>query len=232
MANTKKTQNSSSTSGFVKFPSPPNDVSPKKKSSPIKKDKTVKIPPKSLPHTKPKQNSPFPTNNFGDFGFPRTSGNGNGDKTEKIKKIFKEVLGKDPEPRDLSYYRFSPMSEDEIKQQLLTGKEHKDLIKKGNEHKDLNEQLITQKAKVKVLNGKIEDQLEEFKQLHNLLKAKNRYIRELREQLENKSPQIKSADTDTSQGNIPPEPPIPHFTNDLGSQNTKKKSVFTGIFRS
>ncbi|MFH1547566.1 MAG: hypothetical protein ABIC57_03705 [bacterium] len=265
MANNNQNQNSSSTSGFVKFPSPQDDsapIKPKTSLKPVKPISKPSIPTKQDDSPKSKQPFSFQPNRLGDFGFPSMSGgmgnNGNGDKSEIIKKAYQDILGKEPEPRDISYYRFSPMGEEEIRQQLVTGKEHKDLLEKGNKYSELKDKLETSQAKVKVLEGKINDQLEEFNQLHNLLKEKNRYIRQLRLNSAESSVEVNSCDNnqfpiqnDESKvqkptvQNIepsqqitpietvePPDPPLPHFTDDTISHNPKKKGFLDNIFRS
>jgi len=290
MPNDNNNHNQSTTSGFVKFP-PPINKSPKKKPSKKVLPKTKQVTNDNLTgQSRPQNNFPFPNDPFGGMGFSNRGGGKMEEKTEMIKKIYKEILGKEPDPRDLSYFRFSPMEEEELREHLLKGEEHKELIKKGNEFKELQEQLDTHKAKVKVLESKIQDQIEEFNQLHNLLKEKNRYIRQLRgnyniqyghtnEQQpepivnedisdsevqndvdEQKShdyvakpqpsnhfqepaqPQMYQQDSKEVSNNdleipetdslIPPEPPLPHFTNDNDFKKAKRKGVLGNIFRS
>ncbi len=251
MKNNKPTK----TSGYVKFPSPKGDAvkSVSKKPSQLKQIPRKQPPSKPANKTSPippKPGFPFGSNGFGDLGFPSRTEGSSEDKTELIKKVFQEVLGREPDNRDLSYYRFSPMGEDEIRNQLLNGKEHKDLLEKGNKYDEIKEEIGSHKAKVKVLEGQVKDQLEEFKQVNNLLKEKNRYIRQLRKQVESEPEDITSPDTfkynneiskdssDVDVSDIPKEeglpelPPAPFFTDNLNNKPKKRKSPFSGIFRS
>lgn len=102
-----------------------------------------------------------------------------------IEKVFEEVLGRKPDTRDLNYYKYSTLSEEEILRQLLAGKEHQKLLEDGREYKKLNERATQAETRIKMLEAQNKDQIEEFKQLGTMLKEKNTYIQQLREQLKN-----------------------------------------------
>lgn len=105
------------------------------------------------------------------------------DRVTMIENVFNEILGRKPDTRDINYYKYSTLSEEEVKKQLITGNEHKQLLQDGRDYKKQKERTLQAETRVKVLEGQIKDQIEEFKQLTNLLKEKNKYIQELREKL-------------------------------------------------
>ena len=102
------------------------------------------------------------------------------ERVEMIEKVYKRVLGRKPDTRDINYYKYSTLSEAEISDQLITGKEHKDLMKHGREHKSLKKRVETAENKVKTLEGNIKDQIAEFSHLTTLLEEKNKLITQLR----------------------------------------------------
>lgn len=105
------------------------------------------------------------------------------ERVTMIEKVYVEILGRNPDTRDINYYKYSTLTEDEIKKQLLTGTEHKQLLLDGRDYKKLKERALQAETRVKLLEGQILDQVEEFKQLTTLLREKNRHISELRENL-------------------------------------------------
>ncbi|GEM_PF-3042810 len=109
--------------------------------------------------------------------------------SEKIKMIeasFEDILGRKPDNRELNYYKYSSLSEEDVRNELVNSKEHKKLIKNGQEYKEVKASLDNTKTRIKVLESQIKDQEESFKELNKLIKEKNKHIEELREQL--KSP--------------------------------------------
>lgn len=169
------------------------------------------------------------------------------ERVQMINKIYSEILGREPDTRDINYYKYSTLNEDQIKKQLLTSAEHKDLIKKGREYDQLKNQTDQAKTQTKMLEGQIKDQIEEFKQLNILLKEKNSYIQQLREKTENLQPrsasvpqciqhQPKGSSADTTSPpqqkdvdrspdaitDIPPNPPTATFTDEIPQDKSKK----------
>ena len=107
------------------------------------------------------------------------------ERVQMIERLFQEILGRKAETKDINYYKFSTLSEDEIRKQLITGKEHKELLANGNEFKPLKERCDDAENRVRMLEAQIKDQIIEFQKLAELLKSKNRYIQELRQQANN-----------------------------------------------
>lgn len=105
------------------------------------------------------------------------------ERVTMIEAAYLEILGRKPDTRDINYYKYSTLSEEEVKKQLITGNEHKQLLLDGRDYKKLKDRALQAETRVKVLEGQIVDQVEEFKILTNLLKEKSRYIQELREKL-------------------------------------------------
>lgn len=176
------------------------------------------------------------------------------ERVQMIKKIYSEILGREPDTRDINYYKYSTLNEEQIKKQLLTSAEHKDLIKKGREYDKLKNQTDQAKTQAKMLEGQIKDQVEEFKQLNILLNEKNSYIQQLRQIHENTQQKVSSvpqciqqqqespttptlqqqqADTedteDTSQSSdsvtkVPPSPPTATFTDEIPQAKPKSSN--------
>ncbi|MEA3356821.1 MAG: hypothetical protein U9Q67_00045, partial [Patescibacteria group bacterium] len=96
--------------------------------------------------------------------------------------------------------KYSTLNEDQIRKQLLSSAEHKDMVKKGSEYEKLKTQTEQLKTKNRMLEGKIDDQLEEFKQLNILLKEKNKYIQKIRSN--STSPYFGSEDDSISQQSV------------------------------
>ncbi|MBN1618859.1 hypothetical protein JW887_06000 [Candidatus Dojkabacteria bacterium] len=102
------------------------------------------------------------------------------ERVEMIEKVFQEVLSRKPDTRDINYYKYSTLDEDQIKKQLINSTEHKDLLTKGREYEQLKTTADQAQTKSRMLEGKIQDQIEEFRQLNILMQEKNRYIVKLR----------------------------------------------------
>lgn len=149
------------------------------------------------PINPPVQTTPMQMPNSGwndPWGAPWGGGNNGGgtgdskrlspqERVTMIENAFNEILSRKPDTRDINYYKYSTLSEDEIKKQLITGNEHKQLLLDGRDYKKLKERALQAETRVKVLEGQIRDQVEEFRQLTDLLKEKNKYIQEIRERL-------------------------------------------------
>lgn len=105
------------------------------------------------------------------------------ERVKMIESLYEEVLSRKPDTRDINYYKYSTLGEEEIRKQLITGKEHKQLIEDGREYKKVLDKSNKLESRVKVLEGQIKDQLEEFKQLSQLLKEKNNLIMRIREKI-------------------------------------------------
>lgn len=107
------------------------------------------------------------------------------ERVEIIEKLYQEVLGRKPDTRDINYYKYSTLGEEEIRKQLITGKEHKALLEDGRDYKNMKERANQSETRVKILESQIRDQVDEFAQLTRLLNEKNLYIKQLREEKNN-----------------------------------------------
>lgn len=147
------------------------------------------------------------------------------ERVSMIEKVYLEVLGRNPDTRDINYYKYSTLSEDEIKKQLLTGNEHKQLLIDGRDYKKVKDRALQAETRVKLLEGQIVDQVEEFKELTNLLKEKNRHISELREKV-NDTKGVSSFSPKSFQAPQKPEETSSiHFTTQGNSEIPKRKEV-------
>lgn len=102
-------------------------------------------------------------------------------KSPLVKKIYKQILGREPSSREMAYYKYSLAKKEDIIKKLLEGEEHEEILERAKKYPELEETNSKLKSKVLKLKSKIEDNEEEFKQLKNLLKEKNTTIKELRE---------------------------------------------------
>lgn len=106
------------------------------------------------------------------------------ERVTMIEKLYQEVLGRKAETKDINYYKYSTLGEEEIRRQLVTGKEHTELMTNGREFANMKKRAEDAEGQVKVLDGQIRDQIEEFRKLAELLKEKNRFIQQLRSRVE------------------------------------------------
>ena len=107
------------------------------------------------------------------------------DRVPMIENIFQEVLGRKPSSRELSYYKYGAMSEDDIRIKLLTSDEHKKVLEDASKLSGVDDQLKNVQLNEKKLTQKIEDLENQIAEVHILLSEKNSIISELREQVEN-----------------------------------------------
>jgi uncharacterized protein YhaN len=97
-----------------------------------------------------------------------------------IKKIYKQILGREPSSREMAYYKYTSAKKEDIIKRLLESKEHEDILEKAQKYPELEQTNSKLKSKVLKLESKIKDNEEEFKQLKSLLEEKNTTIKELR----------------------------------------------------
>ncbi len=184
----------------------PNSDNTKTTTTPVAQAPVVN----SAPQMQPRSQQPNPMNN----SFQGQNNNGNGsngsdswwnqpggvidtgnngtnkrltpqERVELIEKLFQELLGRKADTRDINYYKYSTLSEEEMRKQLITGKEHKQLITDGREFSKMRDRANQAETRVKILEGQIKDQVQEFKHLSELLDEKNKHIQELRIKLNN-----------------------------------------------
>ena len=103
------------------------------------------------------------------------------ERVQMIETVYDEILCRKPDTRDINYYKYSTLNEDQIRKQLIASAEHKDMVKKGREYTKLKEHAEQLETRVKMLEGQLRDHVEEFRELSNLLQEKNRQIQQLRD---------------------------------------------------
>lgn len=165
----------------VNLPKIQKQQKPKKKAPPP--------PSKPIP---PQDNSAPPVDPWGSvdpWGVPPQSSSADTltpqQRVEMIERVYEETLSRKPDTRDINYYKYSTLGEEEIRKQLITGKEHKQLLTDGRDYKKTKSRAEQAETRIKMLEGQIKDQVVEFRQLTELLQEKNRYINELRGQNSN-----------------------------------------------
>lgn len=102
-------------------------------------------------------------------------------KSPLVKKIYKQILGREPSSREMAYYKYSSAKKEDIIKKLIEGEEHEEILEKAKKYPELEEDNSKLKSKVLKLKSRINDREEEFKQLRGLLEEKNGTIKELRE---------------------------------------------------
>lgn len=107
------------------------------------------------------------------------------ERVKIIEKAYSEILGRQPDSRDLSFYKYSSASEETIRAELLESDEHKTLISDGRELKKVKNLLKNAKSKIRNLESEISAQGESFKEMQKLLKEKNLHIEKLKKDIEN-----------------------------------------------
>jgi len=102
-------------------------------------------------------------------------------KSPLVKKIYKQILGREPSSREMAYYKYSSAKKEDIIKKLLESEEHEAILEKAKKYPELEETNSKLKSNVLKLKSKVKDNGEEFKQLRSLLEEKNATIKELRE---------------------------------------------------
>lgn len=105
------------------------------------------------------------------------------ERVKMIEKAFNDILCREPDTRDLNYYKYSSMDENAIREELLEGQEHKKLIEDGREYKKTKNLLQDAKSKINSLEREISDKEESFRQMETLLKEKNLHIEDLKKKI-------------------------------------------------
>lgn len=103
-------------------------------------------------------------------------------RTLLIEEIFLQVLGRKPSSRELSYYKYSMISESEIKEKLLFSAEHEKIIQNASKLHGVQKELSLMQLNSKKLIQRVEDVENQLVESNILLNEKNRVIRELREE--------------------------------------------------
>lgn len=102
-----------------------------------------------------------------------------------IERTFMEVLGRKPSSRELSYYKYSALSEDEICIKLVSSDEHTKIIEDAFKLPGTLDQLRDSQLNEKRLTQKINDLDNQIAETNILLSEKNKIIDELREKSKN-----------------------------------------------
>lgn len=102
------------------------------------------------------------------------------DRTKMIKRLYKDVLGREAQTRDINYYKYGTQNEDQIRSQLLKSDEHKEVIKKGRKFDAQTKELEETKTKLQASDSKVLDAHKENETLKIILDQKNAEITRLR----------------------------------------------------
>jgi len=107
------------------------------------------------------------------------------DRTPIIEKIYLQVLNRKPSSRELSYYKYSMVDEDEIRNKLLDSDEHKKLLEDARELPGVKDQLKNSELAVRKGTQKVQDLELQIQEDSVLLNERNRVIADLRSELQN-----------------------------------------------
>ncbi|MDX9738996.1 MAG: hypothetical protein RBT33_01355 [Candidatus Dojkabacteria bacterium] len=125
------------------------------------------------------KNDDYSSNSGGSFrGIPSS-------RIPMIEQIYELILGRKPSSRENAYYKYSPLSEDEIRIKLLESQEHKDIIEDAQRIKGVENELRSSQINEKKLAQQVVDLGKQIDESQMLLNERNNIIIELREQLQN-----------------------------------------------
>lgn len=142
------------------------------------------------------------------------------DKSEKasvVTDLYELILGRKPTSRELAYYRYSPLKQEELIKKLLKGTEHKDTIRKGRDYPDLEEREKLDQSTIMKLKHSIEDQQEEVNNMKLMLEEKNKEIAILRD---------KKDTTFVTQSFLEGKSSVPHYGTTEKKEVTKQPNSF------
>lgn len=103
------------------------------------------------------------------------------EKEKEVEEIYSKVLGRKPTSREISFYKYSGVKEEEIINKLLNSSEFKENIEKVNKFPDLENTIRRAKMANLKLKSNLKDQEREYNELKFLLNEKNSEIKKLRE---------------------------------------------------
>lgn len=125
------------------------------------------------------------TDEFSKGGSSSSFGISQSERVPMIEEIFQEVLGRKPSSRELAYYKYGVMKEDDIRKKLIKSDEHNELIQKALSLPGIESELKSTKVSEKKLQQKLIDLNEETVESQKLLDERNILIKELREKVSN-----------------------------------------------
>jgi len=183
---------------------------PQPKSDQPVADASQSIAPQPMPALPSSNQNPFaPTNNFGgglgsgsSFGAfgggnnkPTFGGGAAGgskplvmdreERKEMIKKIYKKILGKEPNQNDLNYYLNTGTNEADLIKKLIEGPDHEKLVKDAVEAKEVKDKFQKLEMEIDQLKATSSDSKSMQESLNRLLEHKNMLIAKLQQELAN-----------------------------------------------
>lgn len=107
------------------------------------------------------------------------------DRIPMIEKIYQEVLGRKPSSREISFYKYGSVREEEIRAKLLKSDEHLKILEDAKKVPTLEEQVRNLQLVEKKLVQKGQDLGQQIDEVQVLLNEKNSIIQQLREEVKN-----------------------------------------------
>jgi hypothetical protein len=107
------------------------------------------------------------------------------EKVTSIENIFLDVLGRKPSSREMAYYKYAAVDENEIRIKLLKSEEHKKILESASKLPGCEDQLRSLKVTERKLLQKVIDLEKEIGEDYILLEEKSSTISKLREEIRN-----------------------------------------------
>lgn len=109
----------------------------------------------------------------------------NPNRIASLEDVFMQVVGRKPSSRELAYYKYSNLSDDDIRSKLLDSDEHKKILDKASKLNGVKDQLSDSQLNEKKLKQSVDDLNRQIEEVRNLFAEKNHIIEELRDELKN-----------------------------------------------
>ena len=104
-------------------------------------------------------------------------------RREMVKKLYREVLGKEADMKGISYYMYTKptITEEQIREEMTQSTEHLEMVKKAKEHEKLKKEKDEQKEAASILRVNLEAKENELANMQKLLQMKNVEIQRARQ---------------------------------------------------
>ena len=136
---------------------------------------------------------PFPAQGdafgFGDamgFGAPVGSfggyGGTGGERRNMIKKIYNEVLGREADPKGLTYYLYTnpTATEEQIRKEMTQSTEHVEMVKEAGKSKANAKRIVELEEEISLVRVNLESRENELMNFQKLLQMKNQELQRLK----------------------------------------------------
>lgn len=107
-------------------------------------------------------------------------------RRELIKKLYIEVLGREADPKGISYYTSTnpDATEDQIRKEMTQSTEHFEILKNARKAKKLEERIKKMEEELNLAKSSLEAKENEISNLENLLRMKTEEMMKMSKQLQ------------------------------------------------